>query len=166
MEKDNLWFPLQDWDNHTHLPHPPATPTSHTYLLHPPATSISPMTHVCGGWVCQVGVSGRCVRWACQVGVSGGCVTPTYHTHMPHPPDTPTTLQPFPLVLWLMYVVDVTGWCVRWVGLVGVVGGNGRWVWQVGVAALMRTVTYSHHSFIYRVIDTRYILIIYCHTYM
>ena len=27
-----------------------------------------------------------------------------------------------------MYVVDVTGWCVRWVGLVGVVGG-----WQVGV---------------------------------
>ena len=90
---------------HTHQPRPPATPTSHThlhtYLLHPPATFISPMTHVCGGWVCQVGVShlpdtptchtyllllqplpcvhathvsGRYVRWACQVGVSGGRV--------------------------------------------------------------------------------------------
>ena len=36
---------------------------------------------------------------------------------MPHPTDTPTyyTLQPSPLVLCLMYVVDVTGWCVRWV---------------------------------------------------
>ena len=66
---------------HTHQPHPPTTPTSHThlhtYLLHHPATSISPMTHVCGGWVCQVCVSGGRVRLVC-------------HTYLPHPHATPT----------------------------------------------------------------------------
>ena len=51
--------------------------------------------------------------------------TPTSHTHLPHLPatpiDTPTcyTLQPHPLVLWLMCVVDG---CVRWACQVGVSG--------------------------------------------
>ncbi len=54
-------------------PHQPATPTCHThfhshrhtYLLHPPGTSISPMTYVFVGWVCQVGVSSRRVMQVC-----------------------------------------------------------------------------------------------------
>ena len=92
---------------HTHQPHPPATPTSHTrrhtYLLHPPATSISPMTHVCGGWVCQVGVSGRCVRWACQVGVAHLPDAPTCHTYL-------LLLQTLPCV----HATHMSGRCVRW----------------------------------------------------
>ena len=100
---------------HTHQPRPPATPTSHThrqtYLLHPPATSISPMTHVCGGCVCQVGVSGVRVR----------CVWQTYLTH---PPATPTcySYSHFHVSMLLMYVMDG---CIRWACQVGVWGGCG-----------------------------------------
>ena len=49
--------------------------------------------------------------------------TPTSHAHWPHPPAIPIdtltcyTLQPLPLVLWLMCVVDG---CVRWACQVGV----------------------------------------------
>ena len=56
--------------------------------------------------------------------------TPTCHTHPPAIPiDTPTcyTLQPLPLVLWLMCVVDV---CVRWACQVDVSGGRVWWVWH------------------------------------
>ena len=104
---------------HTHLPHPPATPTCHThfhshrhtYLLHPPATSISPMF---GRWVCQVGVSGRCVRWACQVGVAHLPATPTCHAYQLHPPVIP--ISP---------MTNVCGGCVRWEWQGGVTGGRG-----------------------------------------
>ena len=113
---------------HTHQPHPPATPTSHThrhtYLLHPPATSISPMTHVCGGCVCQVGMSGRCVRWACQVGVAHLPDTPTWHTYL-------LLLQPLPCV----HATHVSGRCVRWACQVGVSDC------QVGVSHLPTTPT-------------------------
>ena len=99
--------PLATPTGHTHQPHPPATPTSHThrhtYLLHPPATSISPMTHVCGGWVCQVGVSGRCVGWACQVGVAHLPDAPTCHTYL-------LLLQTLPCV----HATHMSGRCVRW----------------------------------------------------
>ena len=45
---------------HTYLTHPPDTPTWHIYLLLLQPLPCVHATHVCGGWVCEVGVSGRC----------------------------------------------------------------------------------------------------------
>ena len=116
--------------DHTHQPRPLATPTSHThrqtYLLHPPATSITHMTHVSGGWVCQVGVSGGRVRWV-------------WHTYLTHPSATPTCYSSSHFhvssdsCVWWMVVsggriwqvcqVGVSGRCIRQACQVGVSGG-------------------------------------------
>ena len=108
---------------HPQRPHPLATPTGHTHQPHPstdllatPSSHfITPTTHVCGGWVCQVGVSSGCVRWACQVGVAHLPDTPTSHTYL-------LLLQPLPCV----HATHVSGRCVRWACQVGVSGGRVR----------------------------------------
>ena len=140
MENYILWPLLQARNHHAHLTHPHATPTWHTHLPH---TLVMPhWTNQSSSRVYQVGVTDGIGRWVWPTShaqLPRPPSTLTCHAHLPHPPATPTTtpncytLQPLPLVLWLMCVVGGCGW---WVWQVGVVGGCGSWAWQVGYTHL------------------------------
>ena len=67
-----------------------------------------------------MGVAVRCGWWVCPVGVAGGWgATPTSHTYLTCPPDTP-----------IHHIHEKHG---HMEVAVGVAGRCGRWVCQVGL---------------------------------